>query len=332
MTTIERTSTTTRRHVRSSVLLGLIAPLVFTIIASLIAWSWRGDLPDPVAQHWGPGGVPDGFGSLTTVLAVGLIGTVVAAVAFTLLAIYSPAGRRLAIGTSWGVAGLFSTIILGTLAIQRGLEDASEATEVGWMIGLALIVMLVLAFCGYLLSPRDERVQTSAPLPASATRNAISLSDGERVAWHGTIGAGSGLYVGLLSIVLTSVLVFMTSMWAIVVIPVILMFLVASFSMFRVKVNARGVKAQSIMGWLGKEIPLETISQATVTETNPLKEFGGWGWRVGRNNTTGIVTRKGESLTVEHSGDQRFVMTLDDAASAAAAINGLIARERGVAS
>ena len=35
-----------------------------------LASSWRDELPDPVATHWGPGNVVDGFSSLDSALTI----------------------------------------------------------------------------------------------------------------------------------------------------------------------------------------------------------------------------------------------------------------------
>ena len=49
-------------HRLATTLLGLVLPLALMTAGALIALSWRDELPDPVATHWGADG-PDGFSS-----------------------------------------------------------------------------------------------------------------------------------------------------------------------------------------------------------------------------------------------------------------------------
>jgi hypothetical protein len=59
-----------------------------------------------------------------------------------------------------------------------------------------------------------------------------------------------------------------------------------------------------------------------------MRDFGGWGWRVGRGGRVGVVTRKGEGLLVERTGGRSIVVTVDGAAGAAGLLNALADRER----
>ena len=60
--------------------------------------------------------------------------------------------------------------------------------------------------------------------------------------------------------------------------------------------------------------------------TSPLREFGGYGWRIGKDGSRGFVTRSGEALVVERVGEPPVVVTVDDAAEAAAVLNTLASR------
>jgi hypothetical protein len=59
-----------------------------------------------------------------------------------------------------------------------------------------------------------------------------------------------------------------------------------------------------------------------------LREFGGWGYRVGTDGTVGIVVRTGEGLRIRRTGDRSLVVTVDDAATGAALLNTLADRAR----
>src|SRR5262245_47556912 len=57
-----------RRTVTGAVV--TLGGLMVLAAAALIAWSWRSQLPDPVASHWGTVDRPDGFSTLSRLIAV----------------------------------------------------------------------------------------------------------------------------------------------------------------------------------------------------------------------------------------------------------------------
>lgn len=100
------------------------------------------------------------------------------------------------------------------------------------------------------------------------------------------------------------------------------------FITFIVRVDSSGFTARSWLGWPKFYIPLNEVVRASVVNTVPFEDFGGWGWRIALDGTHGIVTRKGEALLIERTGDREFIATVDDAAGAAALLNTLAERER----
>jgi len=64
----------------------------------------------------------------------------------------------------------------------------------------------------------------------------------------------------------------------------------------------------------------DEIVSASVTEADPY-EFGGWGVRIDLDGRVGVVTRRGEAVRVVRGDDSEVVLTVDDAASAAASLN-----------
>ena len=71
------------------------------------------------------------------------------------------------------------------------------------------------------------------------------------------------------------------------------------------------------------------MERASVIDVSPLRDFGGWGWRVGHGGRTGIVLRSGEALLVEQTGGRSLVITVEDAAQGAALLNTMAVRARG---
>ncbi|TGJ97934.1 hypothetical protein DLJ96_00290, partial [Actinotalea fermentans ATCC 43279 = JCM 9966 = DSM 3133] len=123
----------------STTLLGLVLPLTVLGASAAIAFSWRDDLPDPVATHWDAAGTADGFGSLAASAVVPLAIGAVLAVGFWLVGWFlgqSASNRRTAVGVSAGTATFLGATLLGTLWVQRGLDDAAQAPDVGAAIAV----------------------------------------------------------------------------------------------------------------------------------------------------------------------------------------------------
>jgi hypothetical protein len=53
------------------------------------------------------------------------------------------------------------------------------------------------------------------------------------------------------------------------------------------------------------------------------REYGGWGWQLGRRQRFGAIFRGGEALEVTRGDGRRFVVTVDAAAEAAALLTTL---------
>ena len=93
----------------------------------------------------------------------------------------------------------------------------------------------------------------------------------------------------------------------------------------RVVVDRDGVRV-STLGLSWSRIPIERVASAEVGQVSALGDFGGWGWRIGRDGRRGFVTRSGEALVVHRRGEPDVLVTVDDARGAAAVVNTLAAR------
>lgn len=105
--------------------------------------------------------------------------------------------------------------------------------------------------------------------------------------------------------------------WITLTTLLVLTVLVATMLVFRVRVDTRGLLVRSAVGWPRTWIAAAEIASVRVTEIDPFAEFGGWGWRYGVDGRRGIVLRAGEALEVTRRGGTVFVVTVDDAATAA---------------
>lgn len=325
---------------------GVIIPLVILGLAITVVLAWLPQLPDPVAMHWSGGG-PDGFGPRWTVLVPPLIG-VAMTVLFALLAwfahrmppeLLSGGGGVVAdeSGTpQWsvtarflgavnlGLASMMALVSIGTTGVQRGLPDAAEAPGIGGWVLAGFGLLVALTALGWFLQPR---VRAIAPRAVGA---AAGPAVAARTTWSGSVAmARSGqivLGIGVLLMVMMTALDFALGFgapWILLATTSLLLLLVATNLLFRVRVDARGLQVRSLAGWPNTRIPLADIERVQIAQIDPFAEFGGWGWRLGLDGRRGVVMRKGEALQITREGGQIFVVTVDGAAEAAAVLEGL---------
>lgn len=315
-------------HRLSTALLGLALPLVALGAAAALAWSWRPSLPDPVAMHWGSDG-PDGFGSLAEAVGVPLL--IGAALTVLLWALSWRAGahlaaRRTLVGTSVWLSVFVGALSLGTLHGQRGLTDATEAGGIGGTIALALAVSSVAAALAVLATPVGQRVSTTAPVPPGASR--LPLGDDERAVWFQRPRGGAGLVVGLLAAAVSAGAAVSAQLWWMLALAAGLVALVAAMFAWVVRVDENGLSVRSALGVPRTHIPLGEVTEARATTVRCFPEFGGWGWRTAMDGRTGILLRSGEALEVTRTGGGVFLVTVDDAETAAGLLNTLADRSR----
>ena len=315
-------------HRLSSALLGLVLPLVILAGATALAWSWKDDLPDPVATHWGSGGV-DGFSSLAGALAgaAGIgAGVVVLLWALSWRMGTAVSARRMLNATTTWVAALLATILLGSLQVQKGLTDASEVGGIGAVMATAFAVATVVAALVYVLTPSGQPATDAVAVPVDASR--LPLADGERAVWFQRARGGAGIVVGFVAAAATMATAAATADWWMLLVPAGLVVLVAAMFSWVVRVDEAGLSVRSTLGVPRTTIPLDQVARASATTVRCFAEFGGWGWRTARDGRTGILLRSGEALEVTRTDGSVFVVTVDDAETAASLLNTLADRVR----
>ncbi|MEV4438356.1 hypothetical protein AB0K09_04940 [Streptomyces sp. NPDC049577] len=284
----------------------------------------RDRLPDPVATHFSGSGGADGFTSLGSFPYESLGLLLIPAALFAWLARLLPGARPL-IALGWGVAGL-----LGAALVAVVLGNARAASADGARLGLgelaaALAVAAALGGLGFLLAGRPPAHPAGNPEPAPVPR--LELRPGESAAWTRTLGSRPLLVTGAAHLVLGVVLAPLVD-WGLGVGLTVVALLTCAFSGTRVMVDQHGLT----VGLLGLprprlRIPLARITSATSRHIDPLRDLGGWGYRVvpGRS---GLALRSGEALIARLANGSEFVVTVDDATTAAALLNALIERAR----
>ncbi|MDF2506605.1 MAG: hypothetical protein K0Q52_464 [Microbacterium sp.] len=340
------------RRARNAFLwVGVIIPLAVLAVSAVIVVLWLPEIPEPAATHWSESGV-DGFGPGWIYLAI-LGGTAVMVLAFALLSWFAHRlpenGRPAAADTerpqwsttarflgamSLGVAALISLVCLVGVGSQRGRADAADAPDIGLTVLVGFVLMAGAVTLGWFLQP-------STPLPDSSRTatpaDPLTTSATERLVWIGTAAiarTGRTVIAGTLLLVcaLAAVMIAtgsggtITAIIMLVTCAILIAVTITTFA-FRVRIGPAGLLVRSRAGWPKFEIPAADIASVRATVVDPFGEFGGWGLRYGLDGRYGVVLRRGEALEVTCVGGRRFVVTVDDAQTAAAALAAVARKE-----
>lgn len=297
--------------------------------AALLVNSWRAQLPPAVAVHWGVGGAPNGYASLGTAIGVMLVSGGVLVLGFAAITLglgQSALTRRIGAAVTIWSALFLSLVTVGSLYGQRGLADARDAPGISGVLLVAIGGSVVAAIVVAVLVPGDPVQPTVEPVDRAAPR--VALEAGMRTVWSGGAESPAALVAGIGAAALMLVLAVLTQFWVLVIMAVLIFGLIASMSIVVVRIDGIGVLIRSPLGWPRTQIPLTEVVRADVIDVRPLRDFGGWGWRVGRRGRVGIALRGGESLLVERTGDRSTVVTVDHALIAAGTLNALADQAR----
>ncbi|MCU1406386.1 MAG: hypothetical protein JWQ43_2689 [Glaciihabitans sp.] len=323
---------TTAERVRI-IVVGLAVPVVIAAAGVIAVLGWVPSLPDPIATHWSGAG-PDGYGSvggmiaLIVGLSVGFAALMTAAVLLMPAPVIPTHTPRILIGAGVFLAAMVTVAMTASIAMQRGLVDAAQAPGVGQALLAGVGVGLVLGFLAWLGTPESAlRDPDEEVAPA-----VLQLAPTERVAWTRTARPGVVMIVAIMVFIVVFGAIAVAAVsspdggdwWTLAVVAAVIVVGVASF-FWRVRIDARGLAVTSALGLPRFRLPLAEIESVRAVDVNPLPEFGGWGIRFG-GGRLGVVVRAGEAIEVARASGKIFVVTVDDAATAAALLGGLIGR------
>jgi hypothetical protein len=122
-------------HRLSSTLLGLVLPLLVLTTAVVLLLSWRDQLPEQVATHFGPGGQADDFGPLVPFVALMVAIFAALVIGAWLLAFFrgqDGSTRRVAVGLSLGMSWFGGTILVGTGLLHRATRTSPPSPGPPW--------------------------------------------------------------------------------------------------------------------------------------------------------------------------------------------------------
>ena len=290
-----------------------------------MAYAVRDRLPDQLAVHWGVDGQPDRFATFTEAVTTAAVLTVaVPLLLVALVALMHRSARGPVAAIAGGLAVLLGGLLFGGLLAQRP-GRSPQAFPPQWAVPtlvLTVVVGVVLWRWGRTTPP--EVTGPREPLPADAAR--LDVAPTARLAWTGRASLPTGPTL-VLAVVVALPLVWVALAglpWAWLLALALGALLAVTLSA-RVIVDAAGLRVSSA-GFTWSRVPLERVASATTGTVSPMRDFGGWGWRLGVDGRRGYVTRAGEALVVHRVGEPDVVVTVDDADEAAAVLNTLAAR------
>lgn len=294
----------------------------------------RSSLPDRVAVHWAGQTVTGVMPLLGHVALTGVVVAVVGGVLTVLARNLGTAPRPLLTGLAAGCAVFLGGTGYGIALGQRGLSDPYAAENpAASVVGSALVAVaigMIAARAGESAPAADEQVSRPM-LPASAERLRDD-ADGY-LAWRAisTSSPATVLVVSLMVVVPLVLLALVVQDWWLLVLGVGLGVLVASVCVSVVTVDADGlhVRGFGFVPWL--RVPLSRIAYADVVEQPQPHPLTGVGLRRtarrGGDAQITFLTRPGPSLRLLGLGAPDVIVSLPDAATAAATVNSLIEHE-----
>lgn len=296
--------------------LGVIPLTIYGAIVLPFILYW-GDLPNPMASHWGLGGDADGA-MPPLVLLLLLVGIMAAVhIAVSRVIERTPDEAASFIAGLYAIGAVMAGVGWLSVLANRGHTDWRTANGVGVVqILLLLAVAGIAGFAGWWLV--GSRV-TSRP---NADRPILDVADPSYSVWASR-GTGKLFYtIGAV------VMIVGLATWGLSTIFLILIgLLLMTFAEVRSTVSQKGVVVS--LGWLGFPswtVPLSAISAAEVETVSPMS-YGGWGYRV-RPGVRALVARRGEAIRLVRIDQPDLVITVDDATTGAGLINSMLGAVR----
>jgi hypothetical protein len=240
---------------------------------------------------------------------------------------WSPTARFLG-AVNLGTSSMIALLMVVSANVQRGLADAVDAPDTTSWLFVGFGTLVGLTALGWFLQPRAS----ASPDAGQQATSGIRLAPGEKAAWFGSVAIGRTgvviLVVSMLLLIGATILVVAVDAgavsWIMVLVTVLVIVLIATTLVFRVRVNSTGLLVRSVFGWPRWRIRMSEIADVRVVQVNPVAEFGGWGMRIGADGRMGVVLRTGEALQVTRTSGRAFVVTIDDATTAAAVLTATV--------
>jgi hypothetical protein len=316
--------------VRRFVLLGLGPALALGAFMAVAVTA--GDLPDPLATHWGVDGAPDGS---TSAMAFLLGVTALWALGWVALAaqLVRRGGERLSVAPfAWALMWFASAIGIVVVLANADAPDWRAAGEVSF--GLALLPAAA-GMAGAAAAAALERGRAWAAVAVPAERPTVGLRAGERAVWSAHLRSPVNVVGALLAGVAlggAAVVAGGPAAWVLGAAALAAVALIASLSELEAIVDERGLTvALGPLGVPRAHVPLADIAWVEPIDVDPWR-WGGWGWRwLPHRRATAIVMRAGEGVRVARRDGRQLVVTVPDARTAAGLLADLADRRQRLA-
>lgn len=294
-------------------------PLIVYTAGVVLIVTWFPDLPDTIAIHWGVTGEADGWApKLSAVLMLAGLG-----LGMSLLfggMIFAAARSRQQPLRFLAAISLFSAIFLTVLIVWSVSVQRHGSDEFPFFPGgvIALVLGIAAAVLAYAVLPKVE-VAGHVDTPADP----IPLGADERAVWVRSVYAPVG-FLGLFLVLVVVIGVVMSTAvanlganaWPFGVVGALLLAVLIGSMWARVRVDAAGLHVRSGLGVPRFFVHIDAVQSASAVHVTPVGDFGGWGfrWAAGR---FGVVLRAGDAIEVVRTNGKKFVVTVDDAGTAA---------------
>lgn len=291
----------------------------------------RDRLPsDVIATHWNENGQADGAGTVLSFLLIANALALVPALGSGVV-VLAPIPGRIRARVFWMAVG--GTVYFGALAgcmswsvavLNQGASTWQEAASMREShLAVLALFPLVLGVGAVLAAQRIwPHEALAAPLASS-----LNLEADERVFWSSSVRSSTWLLIGgPITLGLSYVVAEYLGATLSALVLIISVVLADTFSMLRVSVNFRGLSLRyGHFGLFRQHIPLATIDGARRIDVRPLAH-GGWGYRGSLYllRKAAVVVRAGDGIELTLKGGRVFVVTVNDAATGAALLNGLV--------
>ncbi|WP_449476135.1 DUF1648 domain-containing protein [Streptomyces abikoensis] len=287
----------------------------------------RDRLPDPVATHFSGSGAADGFTTLGA-FPYEALGMLLGSALLCTGMVYATRGERVFVGLGCAVAGLLGALTVAVLLSNAGAETADAVCLGPGVLGAAVAAGAAAAALGVPAGGRGPAAGRSKAAAATETAPRFELREGESVLWTRSAGSRPLLTGGGCLMAAGAVLIPLAGWASGLGLLAGGAVLCACFAV-RVTVDRHGLTV-NVLGLPRPRvrIPLDRIAEAGHRDVEPLRDLGGWGYRAvpGRS---GFALRSGPAVVVRLTTGSEFVVTVDDAATAAALLAALADRERG---
>jgi len=309
-----------------------LAAFAMLAIAIAIARSWRGELPTQIPVHWGLDGTPNRFASLTSYLSAFAIIAIPTIGLYSMLCLFLGRAaiiRRVFVWLTIWMGAFLAIFVLGPISSIRDTAATGMHLPDSVLIAASVIPIIPATIATLLVSsdPKLPREVNGITTPESMR---VNLGQSERAVWTRRISGGGALVIVFLAAVILVIVAIVTRAWW--PIPLIVFFgsLIPALASAKLRVDQTGLTVRSGLGWPRLHVSAAEVRRASVVNINPWADFGGYGWRVGAfgkgYGRTGVITRSGEALLVEYTGNRGLIVTTDDAATGAALLNTLADR------